>query len=85
MLVLESALEAGKAEPISRKVSIPVRTKSFTASSWKKSKAINLIPGGWFSQGIVPCQGLSLTSAVVSCALSKDGSQIALVRDGPHR
>lgn len=40
---------------------------------------------GWFSQGIVPYQSLSLTSAVVSCAVSKDGSQIALARDGPHR
>lgn len=45
--MLERVLRGGKPEPIFRKVSVPVRTKSFTVSHWKKSKAINLIPGGW--------------------------------------
>lgn len=38
---------------------------------------------GWFPQGMVPFHGLCLTSAG-SCALSKNGSHIALVKEGSY-
>lgn len=62
-----------------------MKTKSFSVSSWEKSKTINLIPGDCLiSPRNSANQGLSLASAIGSCALGKEGSRTALVKEGPY-
>lgn len=84
MLVLECAVEAGKVEPTYRNVSVPVRTViySFKLEEVQSNQSNPRWLADWFPQGLVPYWGLSLITSDV--AFSKDGSQLALVRDDTY-
>lgn len=93
--VLQKSPDVGPGRGIRNRKSRANIQKSFTSSKDKLIYCLKLEEvqsnqsdsrwlAGWFPQGMVPFQGLCLTSAVDSCALSKNGSHIALVKECPY-